>query len=698
MITAVILLFALAFIPVANAGQTEPVDPRIPALVDDLEEVRLALGIPGMSAAVVEGREIIWSGGLGFADFENEVPAAASTPFGLASVTKPLAATLIMQLVEEGLIDLDRPVSEYGIDLAGGVTVRHLLTHTSEGTPGLVHSYNGNRYGLLGGVIEAATGRTFADLLGERILNPLGMMDTALNPLNSWGDRTVHGLEDFARSFGWGDSFGHYPDVYQRLAMPYQFGEEYETIPGMYHVHHNPAAGAVSSANDLARFDIALDDGLILGEETVEQMFAPAVGTQGDRPEFNYGLGWYVQEFEGLQLIWHTGRWPPSTSALYVKIPEMDLTFVVLANTDNLTVPFPGIGFGDLSRSLPMLTFFRHFVVPEKFNFDLPDVDWASSQAQLVAQLSSVDGDAERFLERELWSMRQALASAGRVEQADLLRRAGVTAFPGSTLQMDPNTTNTVARREIVEPIPGVRAYRLMSIISIAWLALVLVSLIWMARRLFRSRPSPWEWFVWMIGTFLLGPLALFVQRRAAMRGIPAASFASATGYGVAWILTIVILSSTSDETSPVVTIGSVLLVPLLVGLLAIRAPLLRRGGAGRYLSSARRGMVAEWMSAFVAVGGMFFVTFYVQERWFSMFPGPSSPYFWTMMSIVTAVGFAVLLVLHALVSRRGFTVWPLVVYESAVRFPTVRDSWWMLVAAFAFMAALFAVAVSWFS
>jgi hypothetical protein len=198
-----------------------------------------------------------------------------------------------------------------------------------------------------------------------------------------------------------------------------------------------------------------------------------------------------------------------------------------------------------------------------------------------------------------------------------------------------------------------------------------------------------------MIGTFLLGPLALFVQRRAAMRGILAASFASATGYGVAWILTIVVLSSTTDETSPVVTIGSVLLVPLLVGLLAIRAPLLRRGGAGRYLSSARRGLVAEWISVFVAVGGMFLVTFYVQERWFSILPGPSSPYFWTMMSMVTAAGFAVLLVLHALVSRRGLTVWPLVAEEPSVLVPTLRDSWWMLVASFAFMAALIAVAVS---
>ena len=109
---------------------------------------------------------------------------------------------------------------------------------------------------------------------------------------------------------------------------------------------------------------VALDRGDIVTRESLAAMTSPAVQTQPGRADLNYGLGWYVQDFEGVRMVWHTGRWPPSTSALYLKVPEYRLTFIIAANTDNLTVPFPGIGGGDLSRSAPMLTFFHHFVSP----------------------------------------------------------------------------------------------------------------------------------------------------------------------------------------------------------------------------------------------------------------------------------------------------------------------------------------------
>ena len=65
-----------------------------------LETIRQTLNIPGMSAAVVHDQELIWAKGFGYADLENQIPATPDTPYGLASVTKPVAAVLIMQLVE----------------------------------------------------------------------------------------------------------------------------------------------------------------------------------------------------------------------------------------------------------------------------------------------------------------------------------------------------------------------------------------------------------------------------------------------------------------------------------------------------------------------------------------------------------------------------------------------------------------------
>ena len=142
----------------------------------ELEYLRQLLKIPGMSAAIVHNQELIWARGFGYADLENRIAATPDTPYHLASVTKPIAATLLMQLVEEGVLNLDDPVSRYGVHLESQGTVRvwHLLTHTSEGVPGSRFNYDGDRYALLGRVIEGASGKPFGELLSERILGRLG--------------------------------------------------------------------------------------------------------------------------------------------------------------------------------------------------------------------------------------------------------------------------------------------------------------------------------------------------------------------------------------------------------------------------------------------------------------------------------------------------------------------------------------------
>jgi len=245
-----------------------------------LDTVRKMLKIPGMSAAVVQDQELVWAAGFGYADLENQVPAGPETPYGLASVTKPVAAVLIMQLVEKGLIDLDDPVSQYGVDAGNNqVTIRHLLTHTSEGNIGTKHDYNGNRYGLLGGVIEGATGMSFADLLSEEILLPLNLKSTALNPINNWGAPSHKVRQEFSLLLGAGKAYQHYPGIYRRLARPYQFDQQYNILPGMYHLYHNPGAGMISSTADLAKFDIALDQGSLLGDDLKKEMFSPAITT-----------------------------------------------------------------------------------------------------------------------------------------------------------------------------------------------------------------------------------------------------------------------------------------------------------------------------------------------------------------------------------------------------------------------------------
>jgi hypothetical protein len=205
------------------------------------------------------------------------------------------------------------------------------------------------------------------------------------------------------------------------LAKPYQIDGSYDIVEGGYPSGFSPAAGLISTVVDLARFDIALDQGILLQDKTRDQMYEPAVSTYMNRTDLMYGLGWYSQTYKGTRLLWHSGRWAPSVSALYLKVPDESITFIILANTTYLTTPFP-LGDGDVLYSTLAETFYRTFVFPEQFGASVPRIDWESSEPDLLSQLERVtDEDIREVLERELWSHRQLYASVGRTELADRL-------------------------------------------------------------------------------------------------------------------------------------------------------------------------------------------------------------------------------------------------------------------------------------
>ena len=144
---------------VAEHQNGSSISARIARLETLLESLRQELKIPAYSAAIVKDQKVIWAKGFGYADVENKIPATEHTPYHLASLTKTFASTILMQLVQDGKIKLDDPVSKYGITLEsdGVITVRHLFSHTSEGNPGEQYRYNGNRFAELDKVVQRAT-------------------------------------------------------------------------------------------------------------------------------------------------------------------------------------------------------------------------------------------------------------------------------------------------------------------------------------------------------------------------------------------------------------------------------------------------------------------------------------------------------------------------------------------------------------
>src|SRR5688572_12582604 len=167
-----------------------------------LESLRQELKIPALSAAIVKDQKVIWARGFGYADVENKILATEHTPYHLASLTKTFASTILMQLVQEGKINLDDPVSKYGITLEsdGVIKVRHLLSHTSEGNPGEQYRYNGNRFAELDKVVERATGKSFGELLITNILDPLGMNETAPNVPRMVSTKSPNAAGEVARA------------------------------------------------------------------------------------------------------------------------------------------------------------------------------------------------------------------------------------------------------------------------------------------------------------------------------------------------------------------------------------------------------------------------------------------------------------------------------------------------------------------
>jgi CubicO group peptidase (beta-lactamase class C family) len=325
--------------------EVEPT-PGLEGFPAQLDAIRVQLRIPGMSAAIVENGEIVWARGFGVANAESELTATADTPFHLASLTKPFAATILMQLVEEGLVDLDDPVSEYGVNLSssGVIRVRHLLTHTSEGIPGSNYQYSGNRFGNLGQVIQSASGRGFGALLVERILEPLQLRNTAPNPRQE----AAFNLTALNRT-----------QFLERMAAGYEVSGS-EVLPKQHPNYFGTAAGLVASAEDVATFSMAIDAGRFLSSATWEEVFTPATSNAGEA--LPYGLGWFIQEYQGIRLQWHYGYWT-TNSSLIVRAPELGLAFVVLANTQTLSSPYGLGGDNNVMRSDVARLFVEAFVL-----------------------------------------------------------------------------------------------------------------------------------------------------------------------------------------------------------------------------------------------------------------------------------------------------------------------------------------------
>ena len=194
-----------------------------------------------------------------------------------------------------------------------GLTLEHLLSMTSNGIPGTRFFYNPVAFSWTSRPMAERAGTSFSDLIQARIFTPARMSRSA----------RVHRALSLR------------PDLAASLAQPYRLNGAGSAMESSYPQPQGDGAGGgtISTAADMAAFDIALDSGRLISAAARKRMWTPFA------PELPYGLGWYVKRFRGEQLVWHTGLWEEHYSALYLKVPAKRWSMILLANSDGLTWP-----------------------------------------------------------------------------------------------------------------------------------------------------------------------------------------------------------------------------------------------------------------------------------------------------------------------------------------------------------------------
>jgi CubicO group peptidase (beta-lactamase class C family) len=305
--------------------------------------------VTGLSIALVDDKGLIWAQGFGYADKENNIPATPQTVYRVASISKIFTATAIMQLAEQGRINIDEPLTTYLPEFSiktrfpggGRITPRNLMSHHSgmpanfyKGIfssnpehftkvikelkdeylaypPDYVYSYSNLGVTLLGGVIERVSGKDYTSYMGESILAPIGMNNSSFSVKT--GMVTAKGYKD---------------------------GETTNELG----IRDLPATGLLSSVVDLGRFmQMVIKGGMsggrqIIKPETLAEMLRPQNNKVPLDMGINIGLGWALDGMgnteikNGGQVAHHGGSLPSFNSQLLI-LPEQKLGVVVLTNS-----------------------------------------------------------------------------------------------------------------------------------------------------------------------------------------------------------------------------------------------------------------------------------------------------------------------------------------------------------------------------
>ncbi len=335
-IGAACLAAALGTVPASTIGLAAQDPGR--ATFDSIGAQSLANGrAPGFSMAVVLHGRIVYARGFGIADLARRTPVATGTRFAIGSLSKQFVAAAILRLVERGSLSLDDHLAGYlpRMPKAQRITVRELLnqtsglhnfprtdehhwplqgviapaslfsilrTDTADFAPGTRWAYSNTNYAALADIVAQEAGRPYATWLRREIFAPLHM-----------------------------DASGAGYAVQAGTATPYQgtgvFTKQFTLSLDLFY----GAGDIVSSATDLARWDIALLQGRVLDAASMHDLWT--AGQLADGTPVNYAMGFVPASLAGHREVWHNGLAPGAGGYCYNAIfPDDGLAVIVLSN------------------------------------------------------------------------------------------------------------------------------------------------------------------------------------------------------------------------------------------------------------------------------------------------------------------------------------------------------------------------------
>ncbi|MFA6469713.1 MAG: serine hydrolase [Bacteroidota bacterium] len=434
----VVVLSSLSF----GQSKTE----RLDELIGGFTRLRQFNG----TALIAKEGKVLLKKGYGFANFELGSPTEVDTKYRLASVTKQFTAMRIMQLVEEGKLNLAGTISDYLPDYprstGSRITIHHLLTHTSgipsytdfpgfmqrnarnpvrpqefikffadsalQFEPGTKFHYNNSAYFLLGVLIEKVTGMSYAENINEHIFKPLGMK-------NSGYDRNAQLLPK--RAAGYQQNGSQLMNAqYIDMTIPYSAGSLYSTV------------------EDLYVWDQALYTHTLLPSDAAQKLFSKYVWTDEGAQSRYYGYGWFMNTVQignstdSVESVEHGGG-IFGFNTLMFRVPKEKITIILLSNLS-------GVRLRDITKgALGILLNKPYDKAKESLALRLQKELASGPLEKAFANFRANKEKPSLFYqsEGELNDVGYAFLGEGKIQEAIEVFKLAVELFPGSSNAYD---------------------------------------------------------------------------------------------------------------------------------------------------------------------------------------------------------------------------------------------------------------------